>query len=260
MKAFLIGSALAALSATVAIAQSAPPTPPGVAQGTSPLPPRAPMAARSISQQQMHVKIMSDRVMTRDEVVAHVKKLFERLDTNHDGYVTREEANAMFRGMGELHEHMEGMRQHMDGMRDHMEKMRFNVQYDGAPAHGDPGAMFDKLDTNHDGVISREEFMNGRAQMREKRVIVMRSPDGAAPMPPMPPMREMRMHAMAPGMGFAGRLFDMADANHDGRVSLQEAETAALAHFDKADLNHDGRITPDERQKVRMIQIEHPTS
>ena len=93
MKAFLIGGAIAAISAGIAIAQPAPPTPPGVAQGTTaPLPPRAQVPPRA---PEMHIRMMSDHVMTREEVVQHVRKLFERLDTNHDGYVTHEEANAM---------------------------------------------------------------------------------------------------------------------------------------------------------------------
>jgi EF hand domain-containing protein len=59
-------------------------------------------------------------------------------------------------------------------------------------------------------------------------------------------MRGMRHMAM---MG--GRMFDMADANKDGRVSLQEAQTAALQHFDMADTNRDGQVTPDERRQMR---------
>jgi hypothetical protein len=56
-------------------------------------------------------------------------------------------------------------------------------------------------------------------------------------------------------------MFEMADANRDGRVSLAEAQSAALAHFDKADLNHDGKITPDERHQVReTIHIERHQS
>ena len=67
---------------------------------------------------------------------------------------------------------------------------------------------------------------------------------------------KMRMHG-GRGMGaFGGHLFDMADANKDGRVSLAEAQAAALAHFDKADVNHDGKITPDERQQMRKMRIE----
>jgi len=52
----------------------------------------------------------------------------------------------------------------------------------------------------------------------------------------------------------------MADTNHDGRVSLAEAEAAALAHFDKADLNHDGKITPEERQQAHALRREHRPS
>jgi EF hand len=63
-------------------------------------------------------------------------------------------------------------------------------------------------------------------------------------------MHGMGMHGMG---GFGGHLFEMADANHDGRVSLQEAESAALQHFDRADLNHDGRITPDERRQAHEL-------
>jgi Ca2+-binding EF-hand superfamily protein len=264
MKALLMGGAFAAMTVGTAIAQPAPPTPPGVAQGTAPAPlaPRAPLPPRA--ERQIHMQMMSDHVMTRDEVVQHVRKMFERLDTNHDGYVTREEANAMFAGLDGLPERMEGVRHQMDGMREHMRTMRFST---AQPI--DPGAMFDRLDTNHDGVISRQEFMTGHA--RGGRTIEMRGPGAMAippvppippmpAMPPMPDMKVMHMHAMGGGMGFGGHLFDMADANHDGRVSLQEAESAALAHFDRADVNHDGRITPDERQHVRMIRIERRQS
>jgi hypothetical protein len=57
--------------------------------------------------------------------------------------------------------------------------------------------------------------------------------------------------------GFGAHLLAMADTNHDGRVSLAEAEAAALAHFDRADLNHDGKITPDERQQMHAMMREH---
>jgi len=100
------------------------------------------------------------------------------------------------------------------------------------------------------------EFMAARPEMRERRVFVMREGD-AQGAPGQPGMR-MRMHRV--GMGFGGRMFEMADANHDGRVSLAEAQSAALAHFDRADLNHDGRITPDERQQARQLRRERRTS
>jgi Ca2+-binding EF-hand superfamily protein len=51
-------------------------------------------------------------------------------------------------------------------------------------------------------------------------------------------------------------MFEMADANRDGRVSLQEMTDSALRRFDGADANHDGQITPDERTQIRKVRIE----
>ena len=237
MTKLLIGGAAAALIVgfAPAVAQVAPP--PGVAPGTSaPTPvvaaPRAPQPPR--------VMIMSDRVMTRDEVVKHVTDMFAKLDSNHDGYITREEMDA-------FHKKMEGA---MAMAGDWQKRLA-----DHGIMMGDRGAMFDRLDTNHDGNISRQEFMAGRSEVRQERVMIMHGgPDGAAGAPGEPGMR-MRMHAMG-GMGFGGRLFDMADTNHDGRVSLAEAQAAALAHFDKADANHDGKITPDERKQMHAFRME----
>jgi Ca2+-binding EF-hand superfamily protein len=229
MKKLLIGGAVAALAIVIApaVAQPAPPPPPGVAQGTAPAPmPPAPP--------RMHMKMMSDRVMTRDEVVQHVRKLFARLDSNKDGYLTREEMNAAHRKMMGMHGAMEG-RPGEHGFK-----------------HPDRAAMFERLDTNHDGSISRQEFMAAQPQLEHRVMIFRNGPEGGpgAPGGPGEPGMKMRMHGMG---GFGGHLFETADANHDGRVSLPEAEAAALAHFDRADLNHDGKITPEERRQAHQL-------
>src|SRR5690349_24765266 len=57
--------------------------------------------------------------------------------------------------------------------------------------------------------------------------------------------------------GFGGRMFEMADANRDGRVSLQEAQSAALQHFDMVDANRDGQVTPEERGQMRQQMRAH---
>jgi Ca2+-binding EF-hand superfamily protein len=54
------------------------------------------------------------------------------------------------------------------------------------------------------------------------------------------------MHRMA----MHGRMFEDADANHDGRVSLEEMTATALKHFDAADANHDGKLSPEERMQM----------
>jgi hypothetical protein len=200
-------------------------------------------------EQRFHMTVNSDRVMTRDEVAQHVARMFARLDTNHDGFITREEVDAMPRkldGDGAM-----SMARELPGrLEDHGVMM------------GDRAAIFDRLDTNHDGSISRQEFMAATPRIREQRVMIMRDGPGSPAVPGQPDMR-MPMHEMGAGRGMgglSGRLFDMADANHDGRVSLAEAQAAALAHFDRADLNHDGKITPEERQQAHAMRRDRRAS
>ena len=87
-------------------------------------------------------------------------------------------------------------------------------------------------------MISRAEFVAAHA-MRE------------------PMMGQMKgMGGMRGGM--AGRIFEKADANHDGRVTQAEAQAEAFAHFDMMDANHDGRVTPAERKAARQhMMMQH---
>jgi Ca2+-binding EF-hand superfamily protein len=62
-------------------------------------------------------------------------------------------------------------------------------------------------------------------------------------------MRHMRMGG---GFGMGGRMFEEADANRDGKVSMQEATAAAYRHFDMADVNRDGQITREERMQMHQ--------
>ena len=227
-KLLLCGAATTLVFASIpSIAQTAPPA--GVAQGTA--------SAGTLPAQQVHVRIMSDKVMTRSEVAEHVRKLFARFDANHDGYITRDEIASVAHGMMAMHGDL-----HRAGA--------------AAGMIGDRNALFDRLDTNHDGNISRQEFMAAQPGMVEHRMFAMRRNGSPAGQPPVPGMNGMRMHGMG---GFGAQLFDMADSNHDGRVSLQEAETAALAHFDRADLNHDGKLTPEERQQAHVMMRHRPS-
>ena len=94
----------------------------------------------------------------------------------------------------------------------------------------DRAAKFDMIDGNKDGSISRDEFA--------------RHHEG---------MGKMGGHHGMGGHrgGMMSRMFGMADANHDGKVTLPEATATALQHFDKMDANHDGKVTPEERQAGR---------
>ena len=231
MKLLLGGAAAAVLVAIVpAVAQPAPPPPPGVALGTAPI---APVPA--VPRIQTQVFRMPMKAETRDDVVAHVREMFSKLDTNKDGFVTREEADAAHQAMaGGMHE-------------------KFARHFaDGGMPHADRGAMFDKLDTNKDGSISRQEFMSAKPDVHEKRVFVMRDCEGPVDIEGGPGKPHVKIMHMDMGMRMHGRMFESADANHDGKVSLQEMTNAALQHFDMADANHDGKLTPDERMQMHQ--------
>ncbi|MEO8453983.1 MAG: EF-hand domain-containing protein [Sphingomicrobium sp.] len=235
MKMLLVGAGVAALvfAAGPATAQPAPPPAPGVFSqaARAPVPPAAP---------QMQMMMMrSDRPMTRDEAVRHVRDVFTRLDANRDGYLTRVEIDSIHTNM-------------MGAMRADSEKRRGDIP------RADRGKMFDRLDANHNGSISRQEYMAAQPQLQERRVVIMRSGPDAAPRAPGAPGMKMGMHGM--GMGFGGRMFDMADSNRDGRLSLAEAQQAALQHFDRADLNHDGTLTREERQQAHQLRQQHRPS
>ena len=157
---------------------------------------------------------MDQKVQTRAGIEAKVARHFAQLDTNHDGFLTQAEADA---GMQALQARL------MGGHREHH-------------------PSFEQLDANRDGAISRSEWNANEAQ-REQRIAGRdRKHDG------QPDMH--RMGGPGGAQRFGGQMFALADANHDGRVTLQEAQAAMLRHFDMVDLNHDGRITPEERMQM----------
>lgn len=175
------------------------------------------------------------KVHSRAEVGNHVRTMFERVDANRDGFVTKAEGEAARAHRAER-------------MIKHMRRGEA-----GSPEQhaANRGAMFDRIDSNRDGSISRAEFE--AAPKRHERRIVIRTDgakaDGAkAGAHGAPMMRRMRM-GMGMG-GLRGHMFDMADANKDGKVSLQEATAAAYRHFDMADSNRDGQITREERMQM----------
>jgi hypothetical protein len=152
MKKLLFTLALGAMAASApALAQpvEAPPPPsPGVAPAQP-----APMGGRG--------GFMKDQ--TRAEAQQRADRLFQMLDANHDGVVTRaeaEQAASMFaarRGGEGGSGRMERLIDQEFGTAQSLTLQQFEAQ---ALAH------FDALDLNHDGVVTAAERQQARAAMR----------------------------------------------------------------------------------------------
>ena len=105
---------------------------------------------------------------------------FNRLDTNHDGVITKDEATAA--------------------------------------SDARTAKMFDKLDANHDGMVTQDEVRAAGEARRE----------------------EMKAEAVA--------RFKAADKNGDGLLSKEEAAAMPMVarNFDALDTNKDGQVSPEE--------------
>jgi Ca2+-binding EF-hand superfamily protein len=178
-------------------------------------------------------------------VTARVQKHFARVDANHDGAITQDELQALKVGG------------------------KARAQRTGGPRNG--AGFFERLDTNRDGQVTRAELDTARAQrkaanqQRGEGVFARldSNRDGAISRAEFDAARQLRANAgqrQRPGLrmaGFGAHMFTMADANKDGRVTLQEATTAALQDFDMADANRDGQVTPQERQQLHQQMRGH---
>jgi len=172
-------------------------------------------------------------------------KLFKQFDLNHDGKVTWEEVNKV---MGDRFASANG------GKGTLTEAQFADIGLD--KIHQGSDRMFQKIDWNNDGKISREEFLNAE-HMRFNRMDRRASGEvscvphahaakvgdqksgeakdaGASPPHRHPGFRHAR------GMGFCSTF----DVNKDGKVTRAEFDTAVNAQFDKfgkgGGINRDG--------------------
>jgi hypothetical protein len=124
---------------------------------------------------------------------------------------------------------------------------------DPASAPGAPrgeGEFFKRLDTNHDGVISKDEAA-GAERIAKSFDTLDADHDGMITQDEMRAAAEARREEMKAEV--AAR-FKAADKNADGLLSKDEA-TAGMPmvarRFDQLDTNKDGQLSPEELAAAR---------
>lgn len=163
---------------------------------------------------------------------------FDAIDTNKDGYITWEEfAAARARDFALFDANKDGRisprefidRPGSDPARRAQRERRFreiDKDGDGTIAREEYVAfgrlIFDKLDGDRDGRISRAEFEEALT--------------GGPPLPPPQPSEEAELRA----------LFDRIDQNRDGFIAQSELDAARNDEFARLDANGDGRLTREE--------------
>ena len=183
-------------------------------------------------------------------------------DTNHDGFISREEFDAMPRIQHlspEKRQHLfERLDKHGDG------KISLaDLAHMGRP-HDDqkpPMQWLWALDTDHSGGVSFEEFKAGQFIKKlppEKQLELFRrldtNHDGLITPAdrPEPPFK----HEGGKPEGGRMEFFRFLDKNHDGVLSFEEfcampaikdlSAEEQKSRFDALDRNHDGHLTPEE--------------
>jgi Ca2+-binding EF-hand superfamily protein len=91
-------------------------------------------------------------------------------------------------------------------------------------------AQFQKIDANHDGIVTPGEFQAYRARQ---------AAGGGG--------------NESPFSHVGSHWFDHADPDGTGRVTLTMAEAHPLQLFDMADMNHDGVVSPSEAHMAMAL-------
>lgn len=202
-KKFLIAASVAALAAGALVL-------PALAQGPSPSAAAGHGRAGMVFQSDAN----HDNVVTRAEFDAGRAAHFTQADANHDGALSRDEMRTAHRAMREAHR---------------------GAGHEGGGRHG---RHMERADANNDGRITREEFLAGPTAMFER---MDANHDGVL-------AGDERTHER--GEGHRGRHGDRPniDADNNGSISRAEFDAGSAAMFTRLDANRDGRVTQDEAQ------------
>jgi Ca2+-binding EF-hand superfamily protein len=109
--------------------------------------------------------------------------------------------------------------------------------------------MLQRLDTNGDGSISKDEMKVARERLFEK---LDRNGDGVIDEKEIESARQAIKDHAEVAQARLGNRWRRMDANGDGKVSAEEF-TSSMPLFDLADRNGDGKLSADEIATVRKL-------
>jgi Ca2+-binding EF-hand superfamily protein len=191
--------------------------------------------------------------------------LFDKLDTNQDGFVTKdevpEERRSLFERMlrtSDKNEDQKLNKEEVAAALQNRDTPRTPVEGEGRPGQRfEPKQIFERFDANKDGKLSKDEApgrlkenfdrfdanQNGEINIAEFERIAGGRPGEGRPEGP-PPRRPDAPPEGRPGMGMIPVLRAL-DADGDDEVSADELKNASAA-LAKLDKNGDGKLTRDE--------------
>lgn len=155
-----------------------------------------------------------DGKLSKKEAPSFMKKAFDRLDADNDGFVTSREFASVMKEESTSKPSGPALTPQAAAYFSRLDRNR-----DGELAKSEiPDQLrqrLTRLDNNYDGTISKEEFAKGMELARRNR-----GPTGPSP-------RE---------------LFNRQDGDADGRLTRDEAQGAFKEKFDELDANKDGKL------------------
>lgn len=178
--------------------------------------PAKPLAERMFSRFDAN----SDGQITRDEVKAQAAERFARMDTDGDGIVTRDERREARKARQIRRTERRFARMDTDG------NGAVSVDEMKAAMARRAERRFARLDTNADGGLSMDEMLADRG--RDHRMGMRRHGHEAD--------HSGRRHDKGYGKGHAKR----------GPMTQQDLDARVMRMFDQADVNGDGVVTLDE--------------
>ena len=168
-----------------------------------------------------HLDTAGKGYVSQDDFVAAAKTRFAKMDVRGDGKLTIDELTRPWGG----HAHGQ-FGQNADS--DAAQKIVSHKQ-----------KLFDRIDANHDGVITQDEYVATASALYNKIDVNGTGEVTAADIASSP-------RAVKREQRFASHEVKRLDTNGDGTVSQDEYVNAAKSRFAKLDKNGDGFIDADE--------------